>query len=478
MVANNKDNKDVTEATAAAGDINLIISSLQSLLGADAVTAAGGLCTASPASVEQVAAVVAWAADRRIPLTCSARPRPTAVLRLSLHRLNAVRFYDPGDLTIGVDAGITAAALNARLAPAGQWLPFDVPRPHEASVGAILAAHGSGPLRHAYGSVRDFTIGIEFVSADGKVVRGGGRVVKNVAGYDLMKLLIGSRGTLGVIVAANFKVFPRLAACETLAVPLPAPTQPGPALSQPSDAYGPALFSAERFRSLVLHSPLPLVSMELVCNVAAVGEIVARHAGQSGDVHLSRPVIVARFAGSERVRARIRATLTAFAREIGTAAVPIGDAAEPALWQALTEWPAAIEENARVLALSVPAAAACPLLARYCAEMEISFTGRLALGLYVLRVPAIAAVQLHSWRRMASDAGGYLTDCRAVPFASADPRLARDAGRSRAEPLPEAAADAGADTEAAAGPAAAARRLMRQLKREFDPNGIMNPRLS
>src|SRR6185312_5846803 len=105
-------------------------------------------------------------------------------------------------------AGLTAAELNQILAPQGQWVPLDVPRPETTTLGAILAAHLSGPLRQRYGTVRDFTLGLEMVASDGSLVHSGGRVVKNVAGYDWMKLAIGGRGALGIITGVNFKVFP------------------------------------------------------------------------------------------------------------------------------------------------------------------------------------------------------------------------------------------------------------------------------
>lgn len=128
---------------------------------------------------------------------------------VSTRRLAALQAHDDADMTVTVDAGITLAALNAALAGADQWLPLDPPRPEVASIGAIIATGACGPLRLSQGKVRDLLIGITVVLADGSRVRGGGRVVKNVAGYDLMKLFTGSHGTLGVIVGASFKVRPR-----------------------------------------------------------------------------------------------------------------------------------------------------------------------------------------------------------------------------------------------------------------------------
>ena len=101
---------------------------------------------------------------------------------------------------------MTLAGLQEKLAKRGQWLSLDPPWPERATLGGILASNASGPRRHLYGSARDLLIGLTVVMADGSVVRGGGKVVKNVAGYDLPKLFIGSFGTLGVIVEATVKL--------------------------------------------------------------------------------------------------------------------------------------------------------------------------------------------------------------------------------------------------------------------------------
>lgn len=113
------------------------------------------------------------------------------------------------DMTITAEAGVTVVGLQAALAKEGQWLPIDVPRPDRATLGGVLAANVSGPRRYGYGTLRDYIIGISFVTDDGVEVKGGGRVVKNVAGYDLMKLQTGALGTLGVITRVTLKVRPK-----------------------------------------------------------------------------------------------------------------------------------------------------------------------------------------------------------------------------------------------------------------------------
>ncbi|WP_439623693.1 FAD-binding oxidoreductase [Gemmata sp.] len=123
--------------------------------------------------------------------------------------LNRVIDYPARDMTITVQAGSTVAAVQAALAKEGQWLPVDVPAPERATVGGAVAVNQSGPRRYGYGTLRDYVIGISFVTDDGAEVKAGGRVVKNVAGYDLMKLQIGALGTLGVVTQVTLKVKPK-----------------------------------------------------------------------------------------------------------------------------------------------------------------------------------------------------------------------------------------------------------------------------
>ena len=123
--------------------------------------------------------------------------------------LNQVVDYPARDMTITVGAGITVAKLQELLAAEGQWLPVDVPDPDRATLGGAVALNTSGPRRLGYGTLRDYVIGVRFVTDEGKEVGAGGRVVKNVAGYDLMKLHTGAVGTLGVITQLTLKVRPK-----------------------------------------------------------------------------------------------------------------------------------------------------------------------------------------------------------------------------------------------------------------------------
>jgi len=178
----------------------------------------------TPATVEQVAQIVALTNAHDLSLltrgggsrmSVGGLPGQIDVL-LETNALTQVLEHEVPDLTCQVEAGLTLAALQAHLMKKGQWLPLDPPGAEQATLGGLLASNASGPKRLRYGSARDLVIGLRVVQANGEVSRSGGRVVKNVAGYDLNKLYIGSLGTLGVIVEANFKLQPLPVAERTL----------------------------------------------------------------------------------------------------------------------------------------------------------------------------------------------------------------------------------------------------------------------
>ena len=129
-------------------------------------------------------------------------------LYLSTAYLNQIIDHAVGDLTVTVEAGVTLQQLQAKLQTANQFLPLDPAYPDTATLGGIVATADTGSWRERYGGVRDLLIGISFVRADGEIAKAGGRVVKNVAGYDLMKLLTGSYGTLGIITQLTFRTYP------------------------------------------------------------------------------------------------------------------------------------------------------------------------------------------------------------------------------------------------------------------------------
>ncbi len=145
-------------------------------------------------------------------------------IALSLSRLDQLIEHEPADLTVTCQAGMALTQLQRHLGASGQLLPLGPFPEAEATIGGILAANASSAVRYAYGAPRDVTIGLRVVTADGHLTRAGGKVVKNVAGYDLCKLYIGSLGTLGVIVEATFKVapVPKAQSAVSLAFPTPA----------------------------------------------------------------------------------------------------------------------------------------------------------------------------------------------------------------------------------------------------------------
>jgi len=153
------------------------------------------------------------------------RPPERVDVTLSTAELTAIVDYEPADLTVAVQAGTLLQSVNVMLARRGQFVPFDAPRAHYATVGGTLAAGWLGPRRHLYGRPRDYLIGSIAVLADGTVARAGGMVVKNVAGYDMSRLYVGSFGTLAVLVQANLKTLPLPSGSRAFLAPLPEGTR-------------------------------------------------------------------------------------------------------------------------------------------------------------------------------------------------------------------------------------------------------------
>src|SRR5689334_15280138 len=167
---------------------------------------------AEPATIAEAAAVMQAAHEHGLTVVArgagtrlhwGAPPR-SAELVVDTRRLNRLVEHAAGDLVVTVEAGMLMSDLQALLAVQGQQLALDSPLPG-STVGGTLATAAAGPRRLLYGTARDLLIGVTVVRADGAVVKSGGKVVKNVAGYDLGKLYTGSYGTLGLIVSASFR---------------------------------------------------------------------------------------------------------------------------------------------------------------------------------------------------------------------------------------------------------------------------------
>ena len=181
------------------------------------------LTPASPDEVQEVVrqadgrAVVPWGGGTRRHL---GYPPARYDLALSTQKLDRITDYAPADLTVTAQAGVTISALQETLAAQGQFLPLDIALPDRQTVGGVIATRAGSLRRLTNGSIRDSLLGVSVLNGKGEWVKGGGKVVKNVAGYDLPKLYCGSFGTLGLIVEATFKVAPVPSASATVALPL------------------------------------------------------------------------------------------------------------------------------------------------------------------------------------------------------------------------------------------------------------------
>ncbi len=164
----------------------------------EAAAATLALCSTEGWTVE-CAGAGTWLRPHRVPA------EPAHVI-VSTRRIAGINEYEPADLTIGSRAGTQIADLRWETAARGQALPLDPPSAPAATLGAVLAMGQAGPLLATHGTPRDQVLGIEVVTGDGRMLRFGGRVVKNVAGYDIVRLLIGSQGTLGLITAAHLRL--------------------------------------------------------------------------------------------------------------------------------------------------------------------------------------------------------------------------------------------------------------------------------
>ncbi len=243
-------------------------------------------------------------------------PAPATAAIISTVALSRVLRFEPRDLTISVEAGMPFGELRSLLKAHHVQLPLDPPFAADSTVGGVVAANLSGPRRRLFGSVRDMVIGMRFATLDGAVVQSGGVVVKNVAGLDMAKLMIGSFGTLAAITVVNFRLFPVQPCSATFIFQFA------------------TLAEAAAQRDRILQSALQPVALDLA-NPAA-----ARLLGFDG------ALLLVRVEGSAAVVARYR-------RELAGAAV-IEETAEAALWQKVQEFvPMALAENSEATVIRV-----------------------------------------------------------------------------------------------------------------------------
>src|SRR5215208_4146715 len=234
---------------------NISLEDLQRIVGEDhareatpedAIDGVQPSFVAEPGSVEETSELLRFAADEGLAVcprgggTKSSLGNPPRELDLVLSTARMVDVIEhvPGDQVVRVQAGIKLQDLQERLAGSDQMLGIDPPETRSgATVGGVVAANSSGPRRHRYGTIRDLIIGITVVLSDGTVAKAGGKVVKNVAGYDLSKLFTGSLGTLGVIAECNFRLHPRPEAARTVAVELESTLAAGEAAQADTASY-------------------------------------------------------------------------------------------------------------------------------------------------------------------------------------------------------------------------------------------------
>jgi len=372
-----------------------------------------------PTSADELVAILAGASgDRQRILIRGAGtkltwgepvPAPPVDLVLSTEKLNRVLAHRHGDLTATVQAGATLADVNRALATHGQWLPLDPPWADRCTIGGLVATNDSGPRRHRYGAPRDLIIGIDMVRADGVAAKAGGIVVKNVAGYDLGRLMTGSFGSLAVIVSATFKLYPLPRASRTVVV----------------ERYDAVL-------SALLASQLTPTAVE---------------------IQAPAPRLLVRFETTEVAAQQQADALAVLAKESGATPTIVGGDEEAALWAKHAQRPWA-GDGAVVKITLLPSAVASTLiwLADTMHGAEHDVVGRAGVGVLLARIGGDVECQ-----------GRVLNGLRErLPAPTGSVVLVRgsDDLKSRVDPW---------------GPLGGGLGVMRAIKRQFDPQGILNP---
>jgi len=373
---------------------------------------------AYPDSAEQVSAIVKIAAEHKLAIIpwgggtqtgLGNIPRAVDVV-LCTTGLNRILEYEPADLVVTAQAGVRLGELQRKLAEHGQFLALDPPLAERATIGGIIAANASGPLRLRHGTVRDLLIGIKVVNASGAVTKGGGKVVKNVTGYDMCKLYTGSLGSLGIIVEANFKL-------------APLPRLESTVLAWFAD--GAPAYEAAR---AIYRSALPIRACELLSPAAA--DLTGQRGG-----HLLAVWIGGGEAAVERQNRDVLA-MSSSAQRTQTIA---GDELRR-LWRDIEDF--GRERYDAIAKLSSQPSRTGELLSSL--PKEATFVSHVLSGVtYVFGTEAEAATHV------ARELGGYAV------LEACPPEVKRRLD--------------------AWGPVGADFRLMERIKREFDPNSILNP---
>jgi glycolate oxidase FAD binding subunit len=291
----------------------------------------GSYASMAPASEEELSGFLREAAERKQPLHCegSGTKRhhgPAAsdkARRLSMRRLTRITAYEPAEMVVSVLAGTRLADLQRTLAENRQWLAIDPPYAN-ATIGGVLATGSAGPRRYGYGTIKDLLLGLRLVNASGTITRSGGRVVKNVTGFDLHRLQVGAMGSLGVILEVHLKV-------STV------PARVG-ALLLGQDSLGDACARLLEVRAL----PLRPVALEVLDRGA-----VATLRASVPELPSTGAVAIIGFEGSEASFERHRRDLEAFRERASESALLEGGSAER-LWQAYRDAPARAADQVTV----------------------------------------------------------------------------------------------------------------------------------
>jgi glycolate oxidase FAD binding subunit len=410
----------------------------------------------SPADTAQIADILHFAAAEKLAVIptggCTklriGSPPARYDIALDLSRMNRVLAYDPHDLTLGVEPGVRIEDLLLTLAEKKQFLPLAVPFSDRATIGGIVATNSSSPLRHAYGGVRDFCLGMEFVTGEGAQAKSGGRVVKNVTGYDLHKLLIGSLGTLAVITRVNFRTFPMLPAQGTFV------------------ASFPSAESACDFCSLVSHSVLMPQIVEIANPGTAAlifsGEISARIEPRTWTVIVSaagQPAVVDRY---ERELGQLAGA--ADAEEF----LPLTDAEARSVLALIREFPRLMTERDSSIAIfrigAVPGVMA-PLLGKLrvlAAQRELDFVS-------LARATGILYAAFLPQKQIAGTPQSMPGTIAEVFRVCGQPEMQASAM------LEWCPANLKTSADVVWGPSRPDFELMRRVKHSFDPQNILAP---
>jgi len=331
---------------------------------------------------------------------------------ISSEKLNKIHDYAQADLTITVGAGMTLADLQAFLAPAGQFLPLDPLFLQRATVGGIMATADAGSWRHRYGSVRDLVLGFSFVRWDGKLAKAGSKVVKNVAGYDLMKLFTGSQGTLGFISQITFRLYPYPPASNSLMV-----------------VGSPTAIAA--LAQKVLSSGLCPTAVDLLSaqTLAALGQV-----GDLGLLVRFQSVVESVMAQSQ--------SLQSWSQQLGLECQLWQGAEETQIWQTLSSlWAQPLEKGEVFCKVGIKSSQAVALLTSLPGQGQI----HLGSGLGRLRLGAVDELWLQEQRSQCQEQGGFLS----ILAVAGDRQLTLEPWGHQSQNLP----------------------LMQALKRQFDPAG-------